>query len=234
MKNTDFLKAAYIANKGIYDNKNIYENTLESLSLAMERGFAIYFHVHCTKDNILVLYHDHDLTRIMNLKDRIGETTYEELNYICPFHIPTFEEALVHISGNVPIIIDPRCRNNDFYLEKELARALDNYQGLFALVSADKKIIKWFNKNRPNYIIGETLVKRKSFSKLSFDSLFAYYSIITEFKSVALNDYHPHKIRNLKTNNLILGYVVDTQEKYLAYKDVCDNIYLDNISGLEL
>jgi len=232
MKNTNFLKTKLIANRGIYNNKTIFENTLEAFNLAIEKELMIHLSVNITKDNILVVYHDHDLTRLTNLKDRVETLTYEELNYLSSFKIPTLEESLKLINGRVPIIINPRNYSNKYYLEKELVKYLDDYQGLFAIVNKRATIIKWFNRHRPDYIIGEVLAK-KAFNKRSIRDFMAHYAIITDFKSVNIRHYTPRKIKALKMNNMVLGYVADTQEKYLQFKDVCDNLFIDNVEDLE-
>ena len=50
---------------------------------------------------------------------------------------------------------------------KNLFELLDNYNGKFAIISVNPKIINWFNKNRPEYVVGEVITKRKGFN-LSF------------------------------------------------------------------
>lgn len=228
MKNPEFLKAKLIANKGIYNNQDIYENTLESFKLAIEKQMALYLKINITKDGVLVIYDDQDLTRLMNLKDKINMTTYEELSYLCSYHIPTLAEVLDLVRGSVPLIINPQFKKE---VLPSLTKFLDEYPGKFAIVNPEATIIKWFNKNRPDYLVGEMITKRKSFT---LGNYFAHYSIITDFKSIKVDDFNLTKIHELKKDNLIIGYLIDNQTKYHDYHDLCDSLYLDNIHELTL
>ena len=71
MNKIDFLKENLISNKGLYDNVNIFENTLESFSKAIDNNLIIYLKVRLTKDKVPVIYSDSNLARLMNLKDRV-------------------------------------------------------------------------------------------------------------------------------------------------------------------
>lgn len=231
VKNTEFLKSILIVNRGIYDNQIIYENTLDSFREAIKNKYSILFSVSITKDNVIIAYHDDNLTRLMNLKDKITEITYEELNYLCPYHVPTLEESLNLIKGEVSIVIDIRNTTKKYYLEKELSRQLDNYSGNFALLSRSAKVIRWFNNNKPNYIIGEILTKKL---KLSLNNFIANYCIVTDFKSINVDYYDLYKIKKIKEDSLVIGYLINNQEKYLVYKDVFDNLFIDKVYELQM
>lgn len=231
MKDINFLKSSLFVNKGIYDNQIIYENTLESFKEAIKNKYSIIFSVNLTKDNVMILYYDNDLTRLMNLKDKISSITYEELNYLCSYHIPTLKEALELINGQVGIILDIRATSQKYYLEKVLPTVLDNYGGSFAILSKYVKSIKWFNKNKPDYIVGEVLTKKRN---LSLTNFIANCCINTDFKSININYYDIYKIKKIKEDSLVLGYLIDNQEKYLVYKDIFDNLFIDNVYELQM
>ncbi len=226
MKSIDFLKHNYISTKGIYDNLDIYENTLEAYKNALDKDFILYLKVRLTKDNIMIVYNDNDLTRLMNLKDKISTTTYEELCYLNKYHIPKIEEVLSLISGKVPILINPNSTNNKFYMQKELSLLLDKYQGDFAIVNANPRIIKWFNINRKDYVIGEIITKNKKLNILNF---ITYCTLDTDFKSIDLKYYDILKMKKLTENNFVIGYLADTKDKFDIYNDVVNNLFIDNI-----
>ena len=234
MKDIEFLKTNLISIRGVYDNKKIFENTLPAFSLAMQKEFIVHLTVHATKDGVIVIYHDHDLTRMLNLKDRIETSTYEELNYLSSYHIPTLAEVLNLIKGKVPILVNPRTHTKKYYLEEKIAKHLDNYNGDFAIINDHASVIKWFNKNRPDYIVGEILRKNFQFSRRTLKDLLAHYSIVTKFKSVSINNYSVPKIKSLMMNSMIIGYIANTQEKYDKFKSVCDNLFIDDIRELEI
>ena len=150
MNKIDFLKENLISNKGLYDNVNIFENTLESFSKAIDNNLIIYLKVRLTKDKVPVIYSDSNLARLMNLKDRVDTTNYDELIYLNKYHIPTLKEVLKLIDGKTPIIINPTSSSDKYYLQKEVVKLLDNYKGKFAILSSNPLIIRWFNKNKQN------------------------------------------------------------------------------------
>ena len=87
------------------------ENTLEAFEQSINLGFKyIEIDVRATKDNKLVIFHDPDLKRMLNLEIDISSINYDELsNYkINGVHkIPTFLET-VSSWPNINFNIDPK------------------------------------------------------------------------------------------------------------------------------
>ncbi len=228
MKDISFLKNNLISNKGLYDGDEIFENTLEAFKEAISHNLIINLKVRLTKDKKLIIYNDNNLERLLNLKDKISTITYDELLYLNKYHIPTLKEALELISGQVPIIINPKGRDDKYFLHKELSSYLDNYKGKFAIISSNPIIIRWYNKNKENYPVGEMLYKRR-FQNQSLPKLLTNCNIKVDFKSIKLEYYDIIKIKELKEQSLILGYLADTKEIYDIYKDEVDNLYIEQL-----
>ena len=227
MHKIDFLKENLISNKGLYDNVNIFENTLESFSKAIDNNLIIYLKVRLTKDKVPVIYSDSNLARLMNLKDRVDSTKYEELIYLNKYHIPTLKEVLKLIDGKTPIIINPTFSSDKYYLQKEVVKLLDNYKGKFAILSSNPLIIRWFNKNKPEYLTGEIITKKRKVKSLP--RYLANFTIKVDFKSVDIEYYNLIKLKKLKENSLVIGYLIDSKEKYNIYKNALDNIFISEL-----
>ena len=227
MNKIDFLKENLISNKGLYDNVNIFENTLESFSKAIDNNLIIYLKVRLTKDKVPVIYSDSNLARLMNLKDRVDSTKYEELFYLNKYHIPTLKEVLKLIDGKTPIIINPTSSSDKYYLQKEVVKLLDNYKGKFAILSSNPLIIRWFNKNKPEYLTGEIITKKRKVKSLP--RYLANFTIKVDFKSVDIEYYNLIKLKKLKENSLVIGYLIDSKEKYNIYKNALDNIFISEL-----
>ena len=75
MKDLSFLKERYYVYKGIYDNKNVYENTLEAIKVALRKNKAMYLTVCETKDKKLIVCEEDVLIRIQNQKDALNDMT---------------------------------------------------------------------------------------------------------------------------------------------------------------
>ena len=89
-----FLENRIIAHRGgFFDNQKIYENTKEAFQIAIQKGLAIELDVHVTKDEQVVVYHDDNLKRLMNVDATIEELRLEELP-TKPFPIPLFRDVL--------------------------------------------------------------------------------------------------------------------------------------------
>lgn len=227
MNKIDFLKENLISNKGLYDNVNIFENTLESFSKAIDNNLIIYLKVRLTKDKVPVIYSDSNLARLMNLKDRVDTTNYDELIYLNKYHIPTLKEVLKLIDGKTPIIINPTSSSDKYYLQKEVVKLLDNYKGKFAILSSNPLIIRWFNKNKPEYLTGEIITKKRKVKSLP--RYLANFTIKVDFKSVDIEYYNLIKLKKLKENSLVIGYLIDSKEKYNIYKNALDNIFISEL-----
>lgn len=221
MKNLDFLKNVNIAHRGIYDNERIFENTLPAFKRAIKHGYTIELDVRLLADGTIIVFHDDNLERLLHVDQKIEQTTYDELCYIAKFQIPTLDEVLSVVDGNVPLIIEVKSQTRKFALEKLLVEKLDNYEGLFAIQSFSKRTLKWLAKNRPNYIIGYLIGKSNKKHELFFKKY--------DFLNVNTLLFLDKEVRKLREKTVVLGYTVQSADDYLLKKDVYDNLVLDNI-----
>lgn len=87
------------------DCYNYYENTMEAYRAGIDSGAdMLEIDVHLTKDNQLILMHDHDVKRTTNGKGLIKEMTFQEIRELNaggkydPQTVPTLEELFQLIS----------------------------------------------------------------------------------------------------------------------------------------
>ena len=87
------------------DKANFPENTMEAFESAVNMGVdMIETDIHLTRDNKLVLIHDHSVDRTPDGTGKVSEKTYDELKLLnagtckSPSHIPTLEEFLAYVS----------------------------------------------------------------------------------------------------------------------------------------
>ena len=77
-------------------------------------------------------------------------------------------------------------------------------------------------------ILGEVITKRKGFN-LSF------YFNKTDFKSYNIDYFDKIKVRNLRDlGDVVIGYLINSTEKYETYKNVFDNLIADNFLNLKI
>ncbi len=221
MKDLDFLKNIGIAHRGIYDNERIFENTLPAFKRAIKYGYIIQLDVRLLECGTIIVFHDKNLERLLHLDQKTNHMTYDELCYISKFQIPTLDEVLELVDGAVPLLIEFKTETRKYLLEKSLVERLDNYKGVFAIQSFNKRTVKWFTKNRPNYIIGYAVGKNNKKQELFFKKY--------DFLNVNAFIFSDKEVRKLKERCPVLGYTIQNVDDYNEKKEVYDNLVLDNI-----
>jgi len=107
MINPLFLKG--ICHRGLH-NQEYSENGLKAFQNAIDKGMALEFDIHLTKDQKLVVFHDSDTKRMTGKEGIIEHLTLQEIkeNYRLKDgeSIPTFKEALELINEKVPIVVE--------------------------------------------------------------------------------------------------------------------------------
>ena len=208
-------------NKGLYNNKDIFENTIEAIKGALKLKIGLYLTVRETKDHVYIIYEDSNLSRLQNIKDKINEMTYEDLEYISFYHIPKLEEVLKLINGKVDIIFDLKVKPKNKYIFE----ILKNYQGNYVVIG-NPKVIYEINKNYSFIKVGEIITKKPNLSLLNF-------FIKPDFKSYDLSYYSKEKHQKYKEEGtLIIGYKAYNKETYNEFKDIFEYLVIDNYLNL--
>jgi len=220
-----FLKRP-IAHRGLHNNKNIIENTLESFDLAIKNNFLIELDVVLSKDNEVMVFHDLDLYRLTGIKKLIKDCNANELRDIKLLKtnsvISSFDEVLYKVNGKVPIVIEIK---ESFHpdIDERLSELIRSYQGEIAIQSFDKNSIRWFKKNAPFYKLGlisnDTKLTVKEVKELGVD-----------FIAYDINNLELESLKTLKKLGFhILTWTVDTYEKYEKSQILADNCIFEKI-----
>lgn len=225
MKELHFLKTRLIAHRGIYDNKRIYENTISAIQRAIKHQYIIEFDVRLLSDGACVVFHDQNMERLLHVEGNIERITYDELCYIAKYQVPTLEEVLDLVAGSVPVLIDLKTITSKRLLEKKVAIILDEYKGDFAVQSFHIRTLKWFYKNRPNYITGY-LINRKNLTKNYF---FKKY----DFVNINIKLLSDRRVKKLKEDKMVIGYTINTKEEYALKQNIYDNLVCNNILEID-
>ena len=217
MEKCEFLNKSIIAHRGIYNNITIYENTLESIMYAVNNKLSVFIDVRSLKDNVLVLYHDKDASRLNKLKDNIDTVCYEELNYISNFLVSTLEDVLNSINGLVPVIIN--ILDDNKIVRNNMIKLLSSYNGDVLVVSNRYDVLKYYKKK--NYVVG-LMIDQSNLSILKkhpiVDALLLEYNLLDKIE-----------INYLKEFYYLIGYVVDNRNDATTYIKIYNNLVIDNI-----
>lgn len=225
-----FLTKNIISHRGIHDNKKIFENTLEAISIAVGKGYIIEIDIHLTKDNKLVVFHDYNTKRITKKNMIIEDSTYNDLNNQTIIHIPLLEEVLNLVDKKVPLILEIKQERKVGNLEQILMNILKNYQGEYAIQSFNPKVLYWFKKNYPTILRGQLSYQYKSkkipkLSKYLLKNMFFNFITKPNFISYKYDELSLPKISKYKQKNItVLGWTITTKKDYNKYIKMYDNL----------
>ncbi len=138
------------------------ENTLESFELAVadSKYNFIEFDIHYSLDKEIVVFHENNMFRFAKEGVDVENMSYEELQEVFDFYIPTYSEVMDLIGDQKPINIEIKS-HEDFEKDKELvdfivadcvARGIDD-QVLISSISED--IVLYLNENYPEIKTGK-------------------------------------------------------------------------------
>lgn len=227
------LKGLYIAHRGIH-NKNVIENTVPSFSLALEKKMPIEFDIRVLKDGNLVVYHDNNLKRLMNIDKKLSDFTYEELKKLTfpntNIHIPLFSDVLELVNGKVLLVIE--VKKSDFLSYQEYCRkivsVLDKYSGCFVIKSFDIRVVNWFLKNT-SYVTGLLLSDLKNNVFDFFKSYRTFSFMKLDFLSVDYRIIDNKMIQKFRKKKPVLVWTIRNINDLNNVKDKADSFLIEEI-----
>ena len=144
LNSSHWLLSTPIAHRGLW-NEEIPENSLLAYKNAIEKGYPIEIDVHKSKDGVLFVFHDDNLSRMTGVDALLHEKTSTELKSLTlngtEEKIPTLKEVLEVVDGKVPLLIEIKNQPDNSVVD-DTVKILKEYKGEFAVQS--------FN---PTYII---------------------------------------------------------------------------------
>ena len=222
-----------VAHRGLH-GESCGENSLSAYKSAVEHGYPIEMDVQLTKDGVLVCFHDDSLKRVTGVDGYINDFTYEELKHLkilnTQDYIPTFEEFLKLVNGQVPVMIEiKRQRSKNYDIAKMTTDALKDYQGEFVVQSFDPFIMLKVKKYAPDYLRGQLGgVAKKG------ELPFIQYVVVKymPFNFLLKPDYINYLIDLMPINKKIptVCWTVRTQENLLKAKELKVNYVFENVN----
>lgn len=153
------LENLTIAHRGVFNNKNIPENSILAFKTALKENYPIEFDVQLTKDNVLIVFHDDNLKRMTGKNIIISETNYTDIKktYLLKTKqkIPTFKEVLKLVDGKVLLDIEIKTTKRKKEVVNKVLEELKDYKGEVLLKSFDPIIMKKIKRRiKKKYPIG--------------------------------------------------------------------------------
>ena len=171
------------AKGGFFDpHSGVPENSVPAFRAAIEHGYGIRMDVRLTRDGVPVVFSDNLVARMCAANGTIENSTLEELKKLrlegTEETIPTLKEALDVVDGQVPVLLNILVENGDYdAISDQVCDVVDEYEGVFAIESLDPRVLRWFRKQRREFVRGQVIDYRhstgSSFKNLLWDFLCA-------------------------------------------------------------
>lgn len=223
-----------VSHRGIYNNKEVPENSLLAFKKSIKLNYPIELDVNITKDNILIVFHDNNLKRMTSLNKNINDLPYNEIKNLYLLNtkekIPTLKEVLDLVHGKVLINIEIKRTKKYKILIQSLINLLKEYNGKYIIQSFDYRTLLFLKNNYPNISRGLLITNKKK------NKLYNYIKTIISIKLCKINFISISK--HLINKNIHIKYInkyptyiwtINSKEeldkyinKYNGY--ICDNL----------
>ena len=152
------------AHRGLH-GPGVPENSMAAFRAAIDLGAGIECDVRLSGDGQVVVFHDHDLRRMCASALAVEATRAEVLAgqrlYDSGEHIPRLSELLELAAGQVPLLIELKCRGgNAGRLSAVVAENLEGYAGAVGVMSFEASVGQWFLRHDPRRRRGLVISER--------------------------------------------------------------------------
>lgn len=228
MKNIDFITNSMIMHRGFFDNEKVVENTIKAFKKSNSLKHPYELDVRLTKDDKLVVFHDDNLKRLSNVDKMISDLTYEELKKIKLLKVDTIPllEDVLKLDNKYGIIIEVKNEKNNRSLEDNLLDLLKDYNGEYAIISFNKKSLRYIKSKNKDISLGYLIGSKNN--KL-MNSLFIK-SFKPDFLSVKKTEINNKYIQKFKKEKPVLIWTIKNRTDFNKYKNKASSLVLENIN----
>jgi len=128
---------------------------------AIAAGFPIELDVRLSLDGVPVVFHDGALARMTGLGGTVEGTSWSRIREARlsggDEGIPPLRKVLERVSGRVPIFVELKSGRCYADLCGAVLAMIEPYDGPLAVMSFDRRVVRWFLNNAPSIICGQLL-----------------------------------------------------------------------------
>ncbi|MBQ7926493.1 MAG: glycerophosphodiester phosphodiesterase [Lachnospiraceae bacterium] len=230
-----------VAHRGFYDNtSDAPENSLKSFEKAIAAGYSVELDIQSTKDGVVVVFHDYNLKRMCGVDALVADKTYEEIKDLTLLdtteHIPTLQEALDVIDGQVPLVVEYKGESTDTGLCDLADPILSAYDGKYCVQSFNPMILYWYRRNHKEVVRGQLaedyLTKGSKSGALYWAMQNLFFNVLAQPDFISYNfaydDVLARKICTGLYGNISAAWTVRSQEELESVKDRYDVYIFDS------
>ena len=234
----DHMAGYHYAHRGYHDgNISVAENSLSSFQAAIDAGYGIELDIQLSSDKVPMVIHDAELSRICGVEGKVWDYTCQELQQMKLFDtdetIPTLQQTLELINGQVPILIEYKMDKVDTDVCAMSHELLKDYDGPYAVQAFHPFALFWYRCNAsdvPRGILAKNFIREKQekgkdpsivdflttnlmLNVLAYPDFISYDHIDADFYALKLN-----RLLGAKTST----WTLKSPEEYEAVKGEFD------------
>jgi glycerophosphoryl diester phosphodiesterase len=236
------------AHRGLHDaNKGIVENTASSIRAALDHDYGIEVDLRRASCGTVMVFHDDQLERLTHGKGTVTQKSKKELQKIAfrntKDKMLSLQDLLALVDGRVPLLLEIK---SDWNLDTTalntfvhaIVTTLQDYEGLYAVMSFDPALIHSFRLQAPSIprgLVSENFQERPHWQqfgvckRVSLRFLLSFPQTRPDFIAYdikALPAIAPIIARRLFHRKLIT-WTVRTKEQQQRAEKYCDAIIFE-------
>lgn len=221
-----------IAHRGLH-GKDIPENSCLAFSKAKENKYAIELDVRLTSDKKIVVFHDDNLFRMTGENKEVKKCTLEEIKKLrlgkSNEKIPTLEEVLDLVNGEVPLLIEIKNDSIDLCLENLVIKELEKYNGKYLIESFNPVSVLYVKKKRKNTDVGLLITGNDDFFEKVYKRIL--FSFITpEFVAYDIRNLDEKKYRYFHEKNMyVIAWTIKEENQKEKAANCSDGIIFEEV-----
>ena len=221
-----------IAHRGVFNNKDIPENSYLAFKEAINNGYDFELDIHLTLDNKLVVFHDFNLKRMCGVDIDIQEASYREL---LKYNLLDTDEKRPLLKDVLKLnddksLIDIEIKNTKRYKQTIyfLMKELDSYKN-YILKSFNPRIVHYIRKNYPDVECGLLLTHdyKNRFYNLFLRKPFILRYSKANFIAIDKQLYQEDQYKELKYKYPIFVWTIKSKDELIDDEgiiNVCNNL----------
>lgn len=169
-----WLKNKRIANKGLYNNIDVFENTLPAINCAIDGGYNLLLNLSITKDKQIVVCDSKKSNTLLECGKKIEYVCTTDENSLklkdCSEIFLTLEQVLQIVDKKTGILFTIDNISKAKQIANISCKTLKNYKGNFAIIAKTYSLYNYIKKINKSIPCG--VISGNNHSKLTYNFIF--------------------------------------------------------------